>query len=68
MTIRILENLPSVLTQLKFDQDAIDGSRRFIGTEQTAHHVWKDSDGQEYVTIDLCVEIPIQCCELKEAA
>jgi len=30
---------------------------------QTVFAIWTDRDGQKYATIDLCVEIPLQCCE-----
>jgi hypothetical protein len=61
--IRIKENLRDVLTELLFEQHTVERmSELFTGTEQVAHCIWKDGD-QEYVTIELCCEIPIQCCE-----
>lgn len=38
---------------------------KYANTIQTAHSVWTD-DGHQYVTIDLCVEIPIECCTKME--
>ena len=26
--------------------------------------LWKNEDGQEYATVDLCCEIPVQCLEV----
>jgi hypothetical protein len=61
--IRIKDNLREVLTELRFEQFTIDRMvELFTGTEQIAHAMWFDGD-QEYITIDLCCEIPIQCCE-----
>jgi hypothetical protein len=36
----------------------------FAGTTQEILSVWTDADGQEYATVDLCCEIPVQCLEL----
>ena len=36
----------------------------FVGTEQEVFALWKDEDGQEYATVDLCCEIPIQCLKV----
>jgi hypothetical protein len=61
--IRIKDNLRDILTELQFEQPTVERmAELFTGTEQTAHAIWKDEE-QEYVTIDLCCEIPIQCCE-----
>jgi len=63
--IVIKDNLEEVMNKIGFDPEE---SKRFgklySGTMQTALTIWTDHDGQEYVTIDLCVEIPLQCCEL----
>jgi hypothetical protein len=39
-------------------------SEAFVGTEQEVFALWKNEDGQEYATIDLCCEIPVQCLEV----
>ncbi len=64
-TIRILPNLQEVMNQLGFDSATSRAfAARFSGTKQTAHAIWMDEDsGTTYVTVDLCREIPIQCCE-----
>jgi len=63
--IRILPNLKEELIKLTFDPaEAKAFAARFVGTTQTAHQVWVDDGVQTYVTVDLCCEVPIQCCEL----
>jgi len=63
--IIIKDNLEEVMNKIGFEPEE---SKRFAklysGTMQTVFAIWTDSDGQEYATIDLCVEIPLQCCEL----
>lgn len=63
--IIIKDNLEEVMNDIGFDPEE---SKRFAGlysgTQQTVFAIWADSGGQEYATIDLCVEIPSQCCEL----
>jgi hypothetical protein len=65
--IRILKNLGEVLVELEYDaRTAQNMHDRFAGTEQTAYAIWLDHIGEKhttYVTVDLCCEIPIQCCE-----
>lgn len=46
-----------------FDKYSAESMRVFENTEQIVFDVYKD-DNEEYVTVDLCCEIPIQCCEL----
>ncbi len=36
-------------------------AKRWCATYATAREVWEDKD-QKYVTVDMCVEIPIECC------
>ena len=37
----------------------------WVGQEQAVLSVWKDDKTEQvYLTVDLCVEIPIECCEL----
>lgn len=63
--IIIKDNLEEVMNKIGFEPEE---SKRFAklysGTQQTVFTIWTDNDGQEYATIDLCVEIPLQCCEL----
>ena len=62
--IRVSDNLKQKLEELDFFKDeARIFAARFAGTIQTAHDIWTDSDGRTYVTVDLCCEIPIECCE-----
>lgn len=36
----------------------------FAGTICEVFDLWKNEDGQEYATVDLCCEIPVQCLEV----
>lgn len=65
--IKIKDNLTEELKKLGFDLIPQDRMKKFEGTEQTAYDIWKDTDGQIYVTVELCCEIPIQCCEKIDA-
>lgn len=60
--IIIKDNLLDEIKRLDFADVLIKHFKDLIGTKQTVHAIWNDED-QKYVTIDLCVEIPIQCCE-----
>jgi len=62
--VRIKDNLPEVLTELGFD--CPHATDPLIGTMQTVYDVWFDGE-QPYLTVDLCVEIPEQCCELHDS-
>lgn len=59
----IKDNLIKVLNKLDmcYDEEAF---RELIGTEQKVYSIW-ESGNQKYATIDLCVETPIQCLEIK---
>lgn len=65
--IRVLPNLQEELDKLGFNPDEARAfAAQFAGTIQTAHQIWADPHefpAQTYVTVDLCCEIPIQCCE-----
>jgi len=62
--IIIKDNLEKVMNDLGFDpEESKRFSELYSGTQQTIFTIWADSDGQKYATIDLCVEIPLQCCE-----
>jgi len=62
--VLISKDLGMKLLELEFDKsDCIQVHNQFAGTIQTAHAIWKDTDGTKYVTVDLCVEIPAVCCE-----
>ena len=62
--VLISKDLGKKLLELEFDKpDCIQVHNKFAGTIQKAHAIWKDTDGTEYVTVDLCVEIPVACCK-----
>ncbi len=63
-TISILSSVGVELKKLGFHPQIYHSFwMRLTGTKQTAYCVWEDEESkQTYVTIDLCVEIPIQCC------
>jgi len=67
--VEIKQNLKSVLEKLHFDADAIERVSDFVGDKHPdigeplkALAIWKDKiSGTTFVTVDMCVEIPIQC-------
>lgn len=60
--IFVKDNLVSELLRMGFDTDSANSMCEFENTEQTAYNIWKDKAGNKFVTIDLCCEVPIQCC------
>lgn len=63
-TIKISKNLNDELKRLGFAPDSLERTCNLAGKEAYVHNIWKDSvSKQEYATVDLCVEIPIQCCK-----
>ena len=56
----IKENLLDELRKLGFTEDCILLMTELIGQEFTIFDIWED-EGQKYATVDLCVEIPLQC-------
>lgn len=66
-SIKIKPNLSEVLVKYGFEETEIQSfCERFENTEQVAHDVYFDSDNNTntyWVTVDLCCEIPLECCE-----
>lgn len=65
----IKENLCEELTKLDFMEETVDMMKELIGHTYEVFDIWEDefnNNNQKYVTVDLCVEIPIQCLELVE--
>ena len=63
--VKVKNNLKDVLLGLTFAQSTSDNMQEnFAGTTQEIYNLWTDEDGQEYATVDLCCEIPVQCLEL----
>lgn len=61
----VKDNLESELRRLTFHEDTCVGmAEHFVGTEQEIFALWRNDDGQEYATVDLCCEIPVQCLEV----
>lgn len=63
----VKNNLREELRKLKFDETTCEAmEERFVGTICEVFNLWKSEseDGQEYATVDLCCEIPIQCLEV----
>lgn len=58
--VRILPNVTAELTELGFDDPHVLDA--LVGSEHNVLDVWFDGE-QGYLTVDLCVEIPEQCCE-----
>lgn len=61
--IKVKNNVVSELLKLGFIETSAKSMSVFENTEQTAYDVYEDN-GQIYVTVELCCEIPLQCCEL----
>lgn len=62
--IRVNNTLKDEMKKLDFNDDIITTFvNRFVNTEQTVYTVWYDDLGQGYATIDMCCEIPLQCCD-----
>lgn len=61
----IKNNLEEELLKLEFDNETSKSmAKKFVGTTQKVFDLWIDEDGQEYATVDLCCEIPVQCLEI----
>lgn len=61
----VKDNLESELHKLGFEEFTCEMmAKNFVGTKQEIFSLWKNEDGQEYATVDLCCEIPIQCLEI----
>jgi len=61
--VRIKNNLSEELIKLGFFEETIEALEEIIGKEYTVYDLWED-ERQIYATVDLCLEIPIQCLEL----
>ena len=63
-SVVIKENLVEKLIKLEFDDHIIEMMKKLIGNKYFVYDIWNDKQtNQEYVTVDLCLEIPIQCLE-----
>lgn len=62
--ILIKDNLEYHMKRLEFnDYDIRNIVKKYVGTVQTVYDIWKD-ENETFVTIDMCVEIPIESCEV----
>ena len=60
----VKNNLREELRKLTFDETTCEAMEaRFVGTTCEVFDLWKNEDGQEYATVDLCCEIPVQRSE-----
>lgn len=66
-TIKIGANLSEALEKYGFDRlQMASFCERFAGTEQTALDVYFDEENgtdTHWVIVDLCCEIPLECCK-----
>lgn len=61
----VKDNLKDELLKLTFHEETCENmAEHFTGTEQEIFALWTNEDGQEYATVDLCCEIPVQCLEV----
>lgn len=63
--IKIKNNVVSELLKLGFEKGSAESMKIFENTEQIVHDIYED-EGTTYVTVELCCEIPLQCCEVLE--
>lgn len=64
--VTVKDNLKEELLKLDFVEVVAESmAERFVGTKQEIFQLWTDEEsGQEYATVDLCCEIPVQCLEV----
>lgn len=67
-TVRVLPNLMEELDRLaRFAPSTVETiANRYVGTIHTVSMARTDKNGQAWVTIGFCQEVPIQCCERVE--
>lgn len=62
--ILIKDNLEYHMKRLGFSNYDINQIvKKYTGTIQTVYDIWKD-ENETFITIDMCVEIPIESCEV----
>jgi len=64
--VLIKDNLLVELLRLEFTEETAKSfSKKFTGKKKKIYDIWTDKDSeQQYATIDLCCEVPLQCLEL----
>jgi hypothetical protein len=62
--VRIGKNLVDTLLERGFEKESALSLKYLENTKATVWSTWTDDDGQEYYTVDLCVEIPVECCKV----
>ena len=62
----VKDNLEEELLNLEFNNEISKSmAEAFVGTTHKVFALWTDEyNGQEYATVDLCCEIPVQCLEI----
>ena len=62
---KISNNLREEMSKLDFEEETIEMmTDEWVGQKVFVHNIWNDPMyNQEYATVDLCVEIPLQCLE-----
>lgn len=61
-SVVVKENLIKELIKLEFDSHVIKMMGKLIGNKYFIYDIWNDKrTNQKYATVDLCLEIPIQC-------
>lgn len=64
--VRVRENLKDELIKLGFSKYSSEKLQdKFVNTVQNIYQIWKDDeiDNQYWATIEMCVELPLQCLE-----
>ena len=57
-----IDKLVQELIRLEFDDTYDSMTTNFGNTARNVYDIWKDDDGEWFVTVDICVEIPIRAC------
>ena len=66
-SVTVKDNLVEELSKLEFEDYVIETMKELIGNNYFVYDIWIDEDNrQRYATVDLCLEIPIQCLEKYE--
>jgi hypothetical protein len=59
--VYVSPRLASEMAKMGYHRDAVSNAGRYAGKEFLVYAVWAD-DGEFFLTVDLCAEIPAVCC------
>lgn len=61
--ITINDKVVDTLIERGFAEESALSMKVFENTNAYVYSNWFDDGGNEYYTVDLCCEIPIECCK-----